>query len=93
MYRSITRRTLAKYACQYSLATNNGLYTLLVILSLVFHSSFMQFCLNSSLMQCYLVGSSYLVGSIKFRFIEFFVFDYLLSWFFWPGVTFALVAL
>ena len=38
-----------------------------VILSLVFHSSFMQ---------CYPLGSNYLVRSVKYRFIEFFVFDY-----------------
>ena len=60
-----------------------------VILSLVFHSSFMQH---------YPFGSSCLVGSVKYRFIEFFVFDYgslpyLLSLFLWLGVTFPVVSL
>ena len=61
----------------------------LVILRVVFHSSFKQ---------CFPLSSNYLVGSVKYRFIEFFVFDYdslpyLLSLFFLSGVTFPLVAL
>ena len=49
-------------------------------------------------MKCHPLGSNYLVGSVKCRFIEFFVFDYdslpyLLSLFFWSGVVFPLVAL
>ena len=39
----------------------------LVILSLAFHPSFKQCCP---------LGSSYLVGKVKYKFIEFFVFDY-----------------
>ena len=62
-----------------------------VISSLVFHFSFVQ---------CYpTLGSSYLVGkSVKYRFVEFFVFDFnslthLLSLFFLSGVNFSSVAL
>ena len=61
--------------------------TSVVILSLVFHSSFLH---------CYPVCSSYIVGRV---FIEFFVFDYgslpyLLSLFFFQtGDTFSLVVL
>ena len=60
-----------------------------VILSLVFHSSYAVFPLRFQL-SC---GKS-----VKYRFIEFFVSDcgsllYLLSLFFWSGGTFPLVAL
>ena len=63
---------------------NTDLYdSSVVILRLIFRSSFMQ---------CYTLSSSYLVGRVlKHRFIEFFVFDYgslpyLPSLFFWLGM-------
>ena len=37
---------------------------------------FFSFVFHSSFMQCYPLGSSYLVGSVKYKFIDFFVFDY-----------------